>query len=157
MDVTTGVVGVIFVTAGFLFLGAAFSWMSFMRGLDPEATPADITVMSGFVVILAAILYWSGSRLFIRPAIQARLSQNLADLYVGPWIPNAPPDIVRALALHRVRGCDEVHYKPSRRSGSDYLVYCTADGEHWVAYLVSLNLDRIEGPAHPDPAIEPPR
>lgn len=119
--------------------------------------------LAGFGLLFAAVAYWSGSWLFItdEKAAPPRVASNprgeIAEDYRGEWRSNSPNNIIRVLSANNVRGCGEFHHKPSTRNSGEYLVYCTPDGRNWTAYIVWPNVNRISGPARPDPNIRPPR
>lgn len=128
---------------------------------DENASGGVFLIFALFGLFFALIAYWSGSWLFFtdkETEIPRQIPrQELADDYLGPWRSNAPSNIIRTLISNNVRGCGEFQYKPSDRNSGEYLVYCTPDGRNWAAYIVWPNIDRISGPAHPDPKISPPR
>jgi hypothetical protein len=114
-------------------------------------------IFLGFGLLVAAVAYWSASWLFSGDREAASPRPPVTEDYLGTWQSNPPNDIIQTLISNDVRGCGEFHYKPSAQNSGEYLVYCTRDGRTWTAYLVWPDVDRISGPARPDPSISPPR
>jgi hypothetical protein len=79
---------------------------------------------------------------------------TVAERYPGPWQAGFHPEITKTLAAKDVRGCGEYKFRPSRRDWGEYLVYCTADGKNWTAYVVWPSIKNIQGPLRPDPSLE---
>jgi hypothetical protein len=79
---------------------------------------------------------------------------TVAERYPGPWQTGFHPEITKTLAAKDVRGCGEYKFRPSRRDWGEYLVYCTADGKRWTAYVVWPSIKNIQGPLQPDPSLE---
>lgn len=114
--------------------------------------------MCGFGLILAAGAFWSGNWLFFsNEKVSQPKKQDTVEEYDERWRSDAPRKIVQTLTSNNVRGCGEFHYRPSAKNSGEYLVYCTSDGRTWSAYLVWPDVDRISGPAKPDPSIDLPR
>lgn len=155
----------VLIVCGILVVGIAGMLIAYARGQADELGSAGVAILGGFGLAVLAVAYLTGSWLFqgdstpiSRTAAEStRGSGELADDYPGAWQSDAPGNIIRALAVNNVRGCGEFHHKASVRNSGEYLVYCTRDGQTWTSYLVWPNVDRISGPARPDPKISPPR
>jgi len=78
---------------------------------------------------------------------------SLSERYPGPWREEFNPSITKALAAKRVGGCGQYKYRKSTKDGEEYLVYCTADGRNWSAYLVWPAIEEVTGPHLPDPTL----
>lgn len=153
----TLIVGAIFSVCCLLLLGVMF--MLVARPPEQESNAPDIwskAIFTGFGLLIGAIAYWSGSWLFRSDDEATAPRQEITEEYPGGWRSDAPGNIIQTLIANNARGCGEFHYKPSAWNSGEYLVYCTADGKNWAAYLVWPNVDRISGPARPDPSISPP-
>jgi hypothetical protein len=155
---------VVLIVCGILLIAIVGMFIAYARGQVDELGSAGVAILGGFGLAVLAVAYWSGSWLFRgddapvsqRAAESTGRSVELADDYPGAWQSDAPGNIIRALAVNDVRGCGEFHHKASVRNSGEYLVYCTRDGRTWTSYLVWPNVDRISGPARPDPKISPP-
>ncbi|WP_131821821.1 hypothetical protein [Salipiger marinus] len=154
----TLVVGAIFAGFCFLVITALVTLIALNLGED-DTRPGAVgnAILVGFCFLFATVAYWSGSWLFFTEEEIASPRQETAEDYLGKWRSDAPSNITRTLISNNVRGCGEFHHKPSARNSGEYLVYCTPDGRNWAAYLVWPNVDRISGPAHPNPNIKLPR
>ena len=156
--ILTLIVGSVFVACCFMLLGIVF--MLFVRPAELRENSLDFVakvIFLGFGLLLGAIAYWSGSWLFRSDDEDVAPRQEITEEYPGGWKSDAPGNIIQTLIANNVRGCGEFHYKQSSWNIGEYLVYCTSDGKNWAAYLVWPNVERISGPAHPDPNISPPR
>lgn len=152
------IVGAIFAICCFLLIGVVTALIGCNRGDSETRLGVEgNALLAGFGLMVVAVAYWSGGWLFFTDNETANPRQEVAEDYVGGWRSNAPSSIVRTLISNNVRGCGEFHHKPSARNSGEYLVYCTQDGRNWAAYLVWPNINRISGPARPDPSISPPR
>lgn len=156
---------VVLTVCGILVVAIAAMLIAYARGQVDELGSAGVAILGSFGLAILAVAYWTGSWVFqsestptSRTAAEnTKGSGELAYDYPGAWQSDAPGDIIRALAVNDVRGCGEFHHKASVRNSGEYLVYCTRDGQTWTSYLVWPNVDRISGPARPDPKISPPR
>ncbi|RDB43828.1 hypothetical protein DU490_05295 [Halomonas sp. DQ26W] len=74
--------------------------------------------------------------------------------YETEWDRSFNREVALALAANNVRGCGEFKHKRHIKGGSEYLVYCTADGERWRAYLVFAGVQRVTGPFEPHPMFD---
>lgn len=67
--------------------------------------------------------------------------------YPGPWQDDGPVfmEIAKAFAQKRLTGCGEFYYKLAGGSTDpgEALVYCTADGKTWKAYLVFYRTGKV--------------
>jgi hypothetical protein len=70
--------------------------------------------------------------------------------FPGPWNTESNLGISKTLIANKIRGCGEYKFKVNRRFHNEYLVYCSADGKNWVAYLVWPLPKMVEGPFRPD-------
>lgn len=77
--------------------------------------------------------------------------------YPGPWRTDAAPQITRTLGAAGVKGCGEFAWRQRANQSAEYLVYCTADGRRWAAYLAWTAAGKVMGPYAPDPALPAPR
>lgn len=84
-----------------------------------------------------------------------------SERFDGPWL--APtPLIATLLAKHHVTGCGEFYMRRAKDSESnspengDYLLYCTADGDNWVAWEAFPSTDAVLGPSALEPGIPLP-
>jgi len=80
---------------------------------------------------------------------------TMLERYPGPWAAAFNAPITKALAINRVSGCGQYQYRESSRNKGEYLVYCSADGKFWTAYIVWIPSEKIMGPYQPDPTIPP--
>jgi hypothetical protein len=78
---------------------------------------------------------------------------TLAERYPGPWHEEFNADIARALAAKSITGCGQFKFKASSQDSGEYVVYCTRDGESWVAYLVWTKVNEVIGPNQTDPSL----
>lgn len=78
----------------------------------------------------------------------------LAERYPAPWRDDSHLEISKSLAWNKVRGCGEFKYRASRQDKDEYLVYCTADGSTWTAYLVWSAIHKVMGPLQADPSLK---
>ena len=76
-------------------------------------------------------------------------------IYSGAWRTGGPEfmGIAKTLAAAGITGCGEFHYKMAggRTDSGDALVYCTADGKKWDAYMVFYKIDRVHRTTADDP------
>jgi hypothetical protein len=162
----TIIIGAIFLGCCILLFGVVAMLIAINR--DENETAIGVggrAMLLGFGLMFAIVAYWSGSWLFFNEEKIAQPTQNeksslssgSAIDYLGEWRSDTPINIVRTLVANNVRGCGEFQHKPSTQNSGEYLVYCTQDGRSWNAYLVWPNVNRISGPARPDPRIRPPR
>ena len=88
-----------------------------------------------------------------------------SDRYPEPWIDGASPGITRVLNSHSIQNCANIAYRPSNISEGpldpqgEFLVYCSADGANWTAWVVfpARAADRdLIGPAAIYEDIPPP-
>lgn len=80
-------------------------------------------------------------------------AESVQDMYPGPWQYEFNTEITTALVVSKVKGCGQYRYRVSTRSTSEFLVYCSRDGEKWLAYMVWPKLEKALGPYQPDPAL----
>lgn len=76
---------------------------------------------------------------------------SLSERYSGPWQEDFHTGITRVLAQNNIRNCGQYKYRESSKDRNEFLVYCTADGGNWIAYIVWPNTGGIVGPNYPDP------
>jgi hypothetical protein len=79
--------------------------------------------------------------------------ETLSEMYPGPWAYDFDNRITGALVQAKVKGCGIYRYRVSRNSNSEFLVYCSRDDEHWKAYMVWPNINKVMGPYQPDPSL----
>ncbi|VWD62332.1 hypothetical protein BCO71033_06743 [Burkholderia contaminans] len=79
---------------------------------------------------------------------------TVAERYPAPWREDFNLEISKSLAWNKVRGCGEFKYRASSQDQDEYLVYCTADGSMWTAYLVWTAIHKVMGPLKPDASIQ---
>lgn len=159
------IVWAIFVVSSLLMVAAAALLIGFFRSRG-EAKPQfeDWMTFFGFSLLVVTATFLSGWWIFFKPSESAKSIRDYTQIErqdalqnsSGRWMSDSPTDIVRTLVSNNVRGCGEFHYKINFRSTGEYLVYCTRDGRKWTAYVVWPNIDRVYGPADPDPSIAPP-
>ncbi len=77
-------------------------------------------------------------------------SKTVSDMYPAPWRYEFNTEITRTLVAAKVSACGIYRYRVSRDSNSEYLVYCSRDNKHWLAYLVWPNISKTLGPYQPD-------
>jgi hypothetical protein len=83
--------------------------------------------------------------------------KTLAEQYPGRWRTDIRGDISGALARHHARGCGVYVHRTHYLSESDFLVYCSPDGQSsWTAFLVWPNIDEVMGPSRIEPTLPPP-
>ncbi len=99
------------------------------------------------------------------PLFLAGCDPSPSDRFPGPWIEERTPAIDLVLGNHNVSGCENFAFRPSDVTSGpqdprgDYLVYCSANGADWTAYIARPGLARassLEGPFEPYPDIAPP-
>ncbi|MGY6127027.1 hypothetical protein ACW9YV_16505 (plasmid) [Paraburkholderia strydomiana] len=78
---------------------------------------------------------------------------TVAERYPAPWHDDFNLEISKSLAWNKVQGCGEFKYRASSRDKDEYLVYCTANGSTWTAYLVWTAIHKVTGPLKPDPSL----
>lgn len=78
---------------------------------------------------------------------------SLSERYPGPWQEDFNLGISKALAGKKIRGCGQYKFRESSMDKKEYLVYCTRDGNDWLAYLVWPNIGSVTGPHAPDPSL----
>lgn len=81
---------------------------------------------------------------------------GLAEDYPGPWRTDAAPGITRTLARHGVAGCGQYAWRQRAGGGDEFLVYCTADGRTWMAWLAWPKIEKVMGPYPADPRLPIP-
>lgn len=81
----------------------------------------------------------------------------LSQQYPGPWSDTFSLPISRALDRHGAGGCGEMWHRAAADSGSEFLVYCSAGGAQWTAYLVWTSSGDVMGPLKPSADVPPPR
>lgn len=79
---------------------------------------------------------------------------DLAKDYAPEWDRSYNREIAMALAANAITGCGEFKHKRHASGSSEYLVYCTADGQRWRAYLVFAGTQRVQGPYPPHPMFD---
>nr|TFG52613.1 MAG: hypothetical protein E4H34_04765 [Hyphomicrobiales bacterium] len=88
-----------------------------------------------------------------------------SDRFPGPWVEERSMAINRVLGSQNISGCENLVYRPSDVSNGpldprgDFLVYCSADGANWTAYIASPGLTRdraLNGPFEIYADIAPP-
>lgn len=84
----------------------------------------------------------------------SRTGGGVASKYESTWRTDFNLDITKALAAKDIAGCGEYKYKASLEQRREYIVYCTADGENWTAYLVWTGINEVMGPYPPDSSLE---
>ena len=99
------------------------------------------------------------------PILLAGCEPSPGEVYPGPWVEQRSPAIDRVLNDHNVPGCANRVYRPSNVSRGpldprgDFLVYCSADGASWTAYVASPGLARdssLTGPFAAYAEVPPP-
>lgn len=71
--------------------------------------------------------------------------------YEDHWHHDVDVGISRTLASHNIHGCGLYKYKANvKYPNSEYLVFCSTDGEQWLAYQVWTKIDKVLGPYPPD-------
>lgn len=159
--ILTLIVGAVFAACCIMLISLAITGTQMVFLPEKNASGDVLLTFALTGLFFALVAYWSGNWLFFADketeVPKQSSSQELVGDYLGPWRSNAPSNIISTLVSNNVRGCGEFHFKASDRNSGEYLVYCTHDGRNWSAYIVWPNIDRISGPARPDPKISLPR
>lgn len=81
-------------------------------------------------------------------------NMSMAERYPAPWDDQFHLGISRTLIKNSIGGCGELKYRASVVNDNELLVYCTMDGENWIAYQVWPNTGEVTGPVRPDPSLD---
>lgn len=99
------------------------------------------------------------------PFVLAGCDPSPDELYPPPWVQERSAAIDRVLSDHNVTDCQNLAYRPSNLSSGpldprgEFLVYCSADGRNWTAYIASPGLARdrnLSAPFNAYAEIPPP-
>ena len=102
---------------------------------------------------------------FALPFTLAGCEPSPDDIYPAPWVEQRSPAIDRVLSDHNVSNCNNLAYRHSNISSGpldprgNFLVYCSADGATWTAYIASPGLARdrsLTGPFDVYAEVPPP-
>jgi len=94
--------------------------------------------------ILLGFLFFAGNA----------VAGDLRGDYPGPWRENVPEELLAAMGKNHIRSCGQIKFQESVKQKGEYLVYCTRDGEHWTAYLVWSDNEKVMGPYPADLALK---
>lgn len=79
--------------------------------------------------------------------------EQISQTYPGPWLHEFNTEITRTLVAADIKACGIYRYRVSRKSKTEFLVYCSRDNKHWQAYMVWPNIRKVLGPYPPDPQL----
>ncbi|SQF98893.1 Uncharacterised protein [Paucimonas lemoignei] len=85
---------------------------------------------------------------------QALAQTDIASTYPGPWQENFNQRITKTLAVNGIAGCGQYKYRQNANQSLSYIVYCSRDGERWLAYIVWAASEKVMGPFAPEPSLE---
>ena len=58
------------------------------------------------------------------------------------------------LAVNGIAGCGQYKYRENSSKSQSYILYCSRDGEKWLAYIVWAASEKVMGPFAPDPSLD---
>lgn len=83
----------------------------------------------------------------------AMADAEISEKYPGPWQENFDQRITKTLAVNGIRGCGQYKFKEDAKQSKSYIVYCSRDGQNWLAYIVWAASEKVMGPYAPDPSL----
>ncbi|MCH5490484.1 hypothetical protein [Pseudomonas syringae] len=84
---------------------------------------------------------------------RAMAEADLSEQYPGPWLEKFDQRISKTLAVNGIRGCGQYKFKEDAKQSKSYIVYCSRDGENWLAYIVWAASEKVMGPYAPDSSL----